>query len=226
VTTFQLLMLALVGGALSVDAVSLGQSMASRPIVAATITGFLFGAPGIGLMIGAALEMLAMETMPFGASRYLEWSCGAVVGASFACLQPELTGMVLVSAILFALLAAWLAGSSMVVMRKINGRLAVKRRDQIAGGDVVSLRALQVTGLALDFVRGALLAAGTAAAALHTGSLANLHEGAPGDITSVVVSAVPASVALAAGWRLFAEGSRRKYLLLLGALIGIAAVSS
>ena len=40
------------------------------------------GQPSSGLLVGAALELIALETLPFGASRYPEWGSAAVVGGA------------------------------------------------------------------------------------------------------------------------------------------------
>jgi len=73
VTDFaQLLPLAMLGAVLGLDVVSFPQAMISRPIVAATAAATLLGDPGRGLLVGATLEMFALETLPFGASRYPE----------------------------------------------------------------------------------------------------------------------------------------------------------
>ena len=59
---------ALLGGVLGLDVVGFPQAMISRPLVAATAGGALLGHSMSGLMIGAALELIALETLPFGAS--------------------------------------------------------------------------------------------------------------------------------------------------------------
>ena len=76
----QLLPLALLGAVLGLDVVSFPQAMISRPLVAATAAALLLGDPVSGLLVGATLEMFALETLPFGASRYPEWGSAAVVG--------------------------------------------------------------------------------------------------------------------------------------------------
>ena len=64
----------LLGALLGLDVVSFPQAMISRPIVAATLAGAFIGNPPAGLLIGVVLEMIALDTLPFGASRYPEWA--------------------------------------------------------------------------------------------------------------------------------------------------------
>ncbi|HRN52954.1 MAG TPA: PTS sugar transporter subunit IIC, partial [Gemmatimonadaceae bacterium] len=66
----QLLPLAVLGAVLGLDVVSFPQAMISRPIVASTLAGAMLGHPERGLVMGVALEFFALESMPFGASRY------------------------------------------------------------------------------------------------------------------------------------------------------------
>src|SRR5215212_4283132 len=87
-----LLPLALLGAVLGLDVVSFPQAMISRPLVAATLAGFLVGRPEAGLLVGAALELFALETLPFGASRYPEWGSASVVGGALFARQPGSAG--------------------------------------------------------------------------------------------------------------------------------------
>ena len=83
VTLVQLLPLALLGAVLGLDVVSFP---AGDDLAAASsrrrVAGALLGDPVRGLLVGAALELLALETLPFGASRYPEWGSAAVVGGA------------------------------------------------------------------------------------------------------------------------------------------------
>src|SRR5215207_8860999 len=143
----QILTVALLGGTLALDSVSVAQIMVSRPIVAATLTGLVFGLPGHGLIIGAILEMLAMETMPFGASRYLEWSAGSIVAAMVVVTQASISPPVLLIALICGLSTSWLAGTSMVVLRKINVKLVSRRSVALDKGEPSALVELQVYGI-------------------------------------------------------------------------------
>ena len=84
-----LLPLAVLGAVLGLDVVSFPQAMISRPIVAATLAGAFIGQPGRGLVMGVALEFFALESMPFGASRYPEWGSASVVGGGLFAERPE-----------------------------------------------------------------------------------------------------------------------------------------
>ena len=68
---FDVLPLSMLAGVIGLDVVSFPQAMVSRPIVAATLGGAFVGAPVAGLVCGAALECLALEALPVGASPFV-----------------------------------------------------------------------------------------------------------------------------------------------------------
>ena len=57
-----LLPVVLLGGLLGLDVVSFPQAMVSRPLVAATVAGWLAGNATAGLLIGATLELIAQAS--------------------------------------------------------------------------------------------------------------------------------------------------------------------
>ena len=72
------------GALCALDTVSVFQGMVSRPIVSATLAGAVFGRAEDAIVVGAVMELFAIETMPFGASRYPEWgSAGVVAGTTY-----------------------------------------------------------------------------------------------------------------------------------------------
>src|SRR5258707_2028530 len=67
--------------------------MFSRPLVAATVAGAFAGNTATGMFVGVAMELIALATLPFGASRYPEWGSAAVVGGAVAAaLEPGKPG--------------------------------------------------------------------------------------------------------------------------------------
>ena len=89
----ELLPLSMLGGVLGLDVVCFPQMMVSRPLVAATLGGALAGDSTTGVLVGVTLELIALATLPFGASRYPEWGSAAVVaGALSGALHTEHAG--------------------------------------------------------------------------------------------------------------------------------------
>jgi len=153
----ELLPLAMLGGVLGLDVVCFPQMMFSRPIVAATVAGAFVGDAATGMLVGASLELIALATLPFGASRYPEWGSAAVVGGAIAAalnLQPA--GTVTIG-VLATLATAWVGGWTLVKLREWNARLAGRKRSALEHGSRGAVIGLQLAGLTSDFVRAMLL---------------------------------------------------------------------
>ncbi len=215
--------IALLGALLGLDVVSFPQAMVSRPIVAATLAGSLVGNPPAGLLIGVVLEMIALDTLPFGASRYPEWGSAAVVGGALFAAQPAGMPGALPASTLAALLTASISGWSMVVLRRtIAGRLE-RSRDRIEGGSRDALLSLHLSGMSLDLLRGGLV---TLIAMMIFASLVRAivavwgSDSAPSHAVVVVVAATVAGGAL---WKVF-HSVRWVLWFFFGGLLGWAAL--
>ena len=149
--------LALLGALLGLDVVSFPQAMVSRPIVAATLAGAFIGHPPAGLLIGVVLELIALDTLPFGASRYPEWGSASVVGGALFAAQPPGMPGALPASLLAALLTASISGWSMVVLRRIIATRLERTRDAIEAGSRDALMGLHLSGMTMDLLRGALV---------------------------------------------------------------------
>jgi mannose/fructose/N-acetylgalactosamine-specific phosphotransferase system component IIC len=157
VNLLEALPIAMLGALFGLDVVSFPQAMFSRPIVAATLAGAFIGHPPAGLLIGVVLELIALDTLPFGASRYPEWgSAGVVGGALFAAQAPGMPGA-LPASLLAALLTASISGWSMVVLRRIIAGRLERTRDSIEMGSRDALLSLHLSGMSMDLLRGALV---------------------------------------------------------------------
>lgn len=163
------------GTLVGLDVVSLPQSMISRPIIAGTITGLIIGLvlPGTpalgavptGLVVGAALELYALDVAPFGAARYPDFG-PATVAAVYAALDVK-PAMGLGVAIVVGLLTGLFGGWMMQVVRRANAAAIQRRAAALAAGEVDAIRALQWGGVRRDIARSAgVTAAGLAIAML------------------------------------------------------------
>jgi mannose/fructose/N-acetylgalactosamine-specific phosphotransferase system component IIC len=216
-----LLPLAILGAVLGLDVVCFPQAMISRPLVAATTAGAFVGQPLQGLLIGVVLELIALETLPFGASRYPEWGSAAVVGgALFADSTPSQVGG-LTTAVLAALATAWVGGISMVLLREQNARWARARQHLLERGSGRTVIGLQVAGLTADLVRGGLLTFVALALLRPLAQLALSHWGASPPLSRAFVTAVAATVAAAAVWKIFHAMPGARWLFVGGLAAGL-----
>ena len=206
----ELLPLGLLGGVLGLDVVCFPQMMTSRPLVAATLAGAFVGDAATGILVGVTLELIALATLPFGASRYPEWGSAAVVGGAISgAMHTERVGALTIG-VLAALATAWIGGLTLVQLRVWNAWMARRRRPALDAGSRGAVISLQLAGLTADALRAALLTV-VAYALLFPVAQATLGVWTLGESLSrgFVVSAATA-VAGAAAWTIFhsARGAR------------------
>jgi mannose/fructose/N-acetylgalactosamine-specific phosphotransferase system component IIC len=213
------LLLVLFGGWAGVDATSAGQFMLSRPLVAATLAGWMVGDPATGALLGLILEALNLTVLPVGAASYPESGPAAVAAAAVLAGGPVLPSSILV-AVLFALSWAWLASVTVRQLRVVNIRLMAP--DSLRGQPPQVLQRRHLLAVGMDFVRAALLVA------LAMPLLAGLLEltgatwGMEEQVPWVVLWSLTAA-GIAATLRLF--GERRSGLFALGVVCGLLLLS-
>jgi PTS system mannose-specific IIC component len=219
VSLLEALPIALLGALLGLDVVSFPQAMVSRPIVAATLAGAFIGNPPAGLLIGVVLEMIALDTLPFGASRYPEWgSAGVVGGALFAAQPPGMPGA-LPATLLAALLTASISGWSMVVLRRLIATRLERTRDKMEEGSRDALLSLHISGMSMDLLRGGLV---TITAMMVFAPLVRAivaiwgSDSAPSRAVVVVIAAMVAGGAL---WKVFHSVRYVLWFLLAGLVV-------
>ena len=74
----------LLGGLAALDAVPVGQTMLSQPLVTAAVLGGLWGNWQVAMQVGVILQLLAASTMPIGARTPEDYATGGVVGTGLA----------------------------------------------------------------------------------------------------------------------------------------------
>lgn len=222
----QLAPFVVLGAILGLDVVSFPQAMLSRPIVAATAAGALLGEPVRGLQAGVALEFFALETMPFGASRYPEWGSASVVGGMLFAHVPAGTPAAMAAAVLAALVTAGVGGWSMYWLRRWNALWARQQQQRIARGSGSAVVALQLVGMTSDLLRGGLLT-GVALVIFEP-----IHAAATGTVTvsnmlsRAVVVAIASAVGLSAVWKVVHTTTGARWYLLGGLVIGFGVAGS
>lgn len=210
---------ALLGALLGLDVVSFPQAMISRPVVAATLAGAFIGNPPAGLIIGVVLEMIALDTLPFGASRYPEWGSAGVVGGTLYASQPAGMPGALPASLLAALLTASISGWSMVVLRRRIASRLERSRDRLEAGSRDALLSLHLSGMTLDLLRGALVT--LTAILIFTPIVKAIvaiwgSESAASHAVVVVIAAVVAGAAL---WKIFHSVRRVLWFFVAGVLV-------
>jgi PTS system mannose-specific IIC component len=174
-----------------------------------------------GIIVGATLELIALATLPFGASRYPEWGSAAVVGGAIAAaLHTERAGALTIG-VLAALATAWIGGMTLVRLRQFNAWLARRKRPALDAGSRGAVIGLQLAGLTADFIRAALLTAATYGL-LFPVALAILGVWSFGDHTSrAVVMTLATAVAASAAWTIFHSARGARWYFAGGLAIGL-----
>ena len=217
----ELLPISLLGGMLGLDVVCFPQMMFSRPIVAATVAGAFVGDANTGVLVGATLELIALATLPFGASRYPEWGSAAVVGGAIAAaLHTERAGALTIG-VLAALATAWISGWTLVKLRQWNAWMARRKRPGLDAGARGTVIGLQLAGLTADFIRAALL---TAIAYGLIFPVANATVGVwsfNDHVSRAVVVGIASAVAASAAWTIFHSARGARWYFAAGLAVGL-----
>lgn len=211
-------LLALLGGALALDQTSLGQFMVARPLVSASLAGWIVGDPAAGLAAGALLEVLFLSSFPVGGARFPEGGPAGIV-AAVAAVEGSggATGAGLALGVGLGAMWSLAGGWTVTLLRRLNERLvAVPDEGPLPARRVV---AGHVGALAVDFLRGVALTALGIAAARALSPLGSAAWPLTGGETVLVLALVGALsvgglVAALDGWR------RRRHVLLGGLVLG------
>ncbi len=217
-----LLPFALLGAVCGLDVVSFPQAMISRPLVAATAAGALAGNVEMGLLVGAAVELIALETLPVGASRYPEWGSASVAAGTLAAAAPRHSPGTIPVAILAALATAWVGGWTMTVLRRWNAARARRHVAALDQGMQSAVDGLQLLGLTADFARGFGLTLLAIVALRPVLDAAASHWAVDPRTSRALVVGLAAAVAVAAVWKLFHAASLARWLFLAGLGTGVA----
>jgi mannose/fructose/N-acetylgalactosamine-specific phosphotransferase system component IIC len=224
-------LLLLWGTIVGLDVVTVPQSMVSRPLVAGTIAGFLITLlqPGMylvsplltGMMVGATLELYALDVLPVGASRYPDYG-PATVAAVYAALAWPRPEVGLGASVAVGLLIAVLGGWAMQFVRRANAAAIQRRAAALSAGESDAIRALQWGGIRRDIARSAgVTLAGLMLAELIWPLLPPGSE----NFRWITVVAVGGGIAAAVGGAIRSTGRTRRVAWLIGGLcLGILVV--
>ncbi|HET9424904.1 MAG TPA: PTS sugar transporter subunit IIC [Gemmatimonadaceae bacterium] len=217
----EVLPIAVLGGILGLDVVSFPQAMISRPLVAATLGGALIGDAMSGLLVGAALELIALETLPFGAAKYPEWGSAAAVGGALFAGHPSHPAGAMTMAVIAAIATGWIGAGTMYQLRRLNAHQANRHRGGLESGARGTVIGIQLTGLSLDLLRGALLAGVAYTVFRPLMTMVIQVWDLDGMTSRSLVVGVAASVAMGAAWKLFHSVPWARWTFLAGLGIGL-----
>ncbi len=214
-----------VGTVAGLDLVSVPQMMLARPLVAGLLGGAVAGRPLTGLATGALLELFAFETLPIGAARYPDWGPAAAAAGALAAQRGGAWDPAWMAGVtVVALVAAWLGGLTMHLVRRLNGAQLRRREAELVAGDPRALRALQAGGVARDVVRAAVLTAFTFVVGGQVAREVAAGWHAPRAVADLAVVGTALGVALWSAYRLYGRSAARRWLAT-GAVVGVGLVA-
>jgi PTS system mannose-specific IIC component len=152
-------LLGVLGGAVELDRAGLVQTMVSRPLVAAAVSGWVLGEPTLGLACGALLELLWLMDLPVGAALPPDEGLAGLLASAFAVSAPEgwpleaRAGLGVLVAVPFGYVGRLLEGA----VRRWNSTLLRAARERVSSGR--PLGASHWAGGLAFFVAGSLAAA-------------------------------------------------------------------
>lgn len=213
------LLTALLGGFIGLDATSFPQVMISRPVVAGTLTGVLFGRPAEGLAIGFLVEAFALIILPIGAARYPDSGTATVAAAAayMAAMPPGLHAGGLLLALAFALGWERVGGETVVIQRQSNGRMLIGPGPL----DAATLERRHLAAMTVDFLRGAIVAGSGALVGYGLLRLAAPFWSLPESLTLAALGIAAAGM-LGTGVPLFGAGRSARTALVAGVVVGVA----
>lgn len=154
--------LTLLLSALSLDITAVGQFMLSRPIVAGPLVGALLGNAGVGLAVGALVELIWIGDLPVGAHMPIDTTLLSGVGTFLAVLvtrQGAEPGAAVTFALCVVIPLAALSSRAENFVRKMNVNLVRKAQSQIEAGHIDQFEWVEAWVLGLLWVKGIVVAA-------------------------------------------------------------------
>ena len=148
------------GGLAALDATPVAQTLASQPLVTATVLGFLWGDWATALGVGTVLQILAASTLPIGARTPEDYAVGGVVGTGIALFLAaqapfeHVRQAASIVGVMTGLIAASLSVPVIRWQRRLNEGLARWCESALRSGNESALGQAQWAAVALAFALG------------------------------------------------------------------------
>lgn len=148
-----IIIIALIGGLISLDVTVLGQWMISRPLVSGMIIGTYLGNPWAGFKVGVIIELLFINVIPVGVAIPLDASVVAVLSAAWYMLVNDISMAAMVMAVCLAIPAGILFKTIDIEMRRRNVFMVHWVDSWVKRGKEKRIPQLIYIGIVLTFMR-------------------------------------------------------------------------
>jgi len=149
-----------VGGLAALDGTPVAQTLASQPLVTATLLGMVWGDWSTAMAVGTVLQILAASTLPIGARTPEDYAVGGVAGTGVALLIAarapfeHMRQAASLAGVLTGMVAA-VAGVPLIRwQRRRNEGLARWCEASVRAGDERALGQAQLAGVTMAFAIG------------------------------------------------------------------------
>jgi len=172
----ELVLLFLLAGWAAADTTAAFQIMVGQPLVMGWLSGCVVGLPGLGLFMGAALQLLWSRLAPVGVSAYPDVGPATVAGVTvastiasqtawaFSVAEPFPPGeatLACLAGFLVALASGRWGQTLTEMLRRDNARLAYAADRAAAAGSFAGVERENWIGVARSFARGGVLWVGS-----------------------------------------------------------------
>lgn len=148
-----IIIIALIGGLISLDVTVLGQWMISRPLVSGMIIGTYLGNPWAGFKVGVIIELLFINVIPVGVAIPLDVSVVAVLSAAWYMLVNDISMAAMVMSICCAIPVGILFKTIDIEMRRRNVFMVHWVDSWVKRGKEKRIPLLIYIGIVLTFMR-------------------------------------------------------------------------
>ncbi len=159
---------AFVMGLLSLDTTAVGQFMVSRPIVVGPLVGWMLGDVGLGLAVGALVELIWISDLPVGAHLPIDLTLLAGV-STVSAMELTRAGTTIEAAVTYSLCAviplAVLSSEIENLIRKLNVRVVRWTQTRVEGGHLGVFEWANAFILLVHYLKAFLVAIGSLLAA-------------------------------------------------------------
>lgn len=151
------ILLTLLFACIEIDRYSFGQFGISQPLIGCTLAGAMVGNWEIGLLCGAAIQLLWIGFIPAGASMYTNESVAAAAFAAFSATQVSIdaTGLMIGFLLIFPL--TFMALLLDTLGRNANGFFAGAAKYHITQGNHGVASRFHLAGIAINGLNGILI---------------------------------------------------------------------
>lgn len=154
---YKILLVSIAGGLLQLDAINVGRFMFSTPVVAGLIIGWLLGDLTTGLIVGALIELIWIDTISIGGDEPFDSSTVVVLVSGLAILLGRCDFPSIVFLLLLIIPIGIVSQRINMLMRRLNVKLIYRADKYAAQGAPLKIELLVLKEILFTFARKFLL---------------------------------------------------------------------